>query len=74
MLLAEALAGDRPVRQILPWLSPRASVHLHRLMPVFGDGQPARVHRVMTTQPTPDVIEMTLVVALGPGSGRWRCG
>ena len=66
VLLAEALTGDRPVRQIRPWLSPRGSVHLHRLLPLFGDGQRARVHRVMTTQPTPDVIEMTLVVAVGP--------
>ena len=66
VLLAESLTGDRPIRQIRPWLSPRGRVHLHRLLPLFGDGQRARVHRVMTTQPTPDVIEMTLVVALGP--------
>ena len=66
VLLAEALTGDRPVRQIRPWLSPRGSVHLHRLLPLFGDGQRARVHRVLTTHPTPDVIEMTLVVAVGP--------
>jgi Family of unknown function (DUF6459) len=66
ILLAEALTGDRPVRQIRPWLSPRGSVHLDRLLPLFGDGQRARVHRVMTTRPTPDVIEMTLVVAVGP--------
>ena len=66
VLLAETLTGDRPIRQIRPWLSPRGGVHLHRLLPLFGDGQRARVHRVMTTQPTPDVIEMTLVVAIGP--------
>jgi hypothetical protein len=56
LLLAEALTGDRPVRQILPWLSQRGRVHLH---------QAARVQRVMTTQPSPDVIEMTLIVAVG---------
>jgi len=66
VLLAEALAGDRPARQIRPWLSRRGSVHLQRLMPLFGSGQGARVQRVMTTQPTPDVIEMTLIVAVGP--------
>ena len=65
VLLAEALAGDRPARQIRPWLSQRGSVHLQRLMPLFGGGQGARVQRVMTTQPTPDVIEMTLIVAVG---------
>ena len=66
VLLAEALTGDRPTRQILPWLSQRGSVHLHRLLPLFRGGQRARVQRVMTTQPTPDVIEMTLIVAVGP--------
>ena len=66
MLLAEALTGDRPERQILPWLSQRGSVHLRRLLPLFCGGQGARVQRVMTTQPTPDVIEMTLIVAVGP--------
>jgi Family of unknown function (DUF6459) len=66
VLLAEALTGDRPERQIMPWLSQRGSVHLHRLLPLFCGGQGARVQRVMTTQPTPDVIEMTLIVAVGP--------
>lgn len=66
VLLAEALAGDRPVRQVRPWLSARGSVHLHRLRPLFDGGQGARVQRVVTTQPSPDVIEMTLVVAVGP--------
>jgi Family of unknown function (DUF6459) len=66
VLLAEALTGDRPVQQILPWLSQRGRVHLQRLLPLFRGGQAARVQRVMTTQPTPDVIEMTLIVAVGP--------
>jgi hypothetical protein len=66
VLLAEALTGVRPVRQVQPWLSQRGSLHLHRLLPLFAEGQGARVRRVMTTQPTPDVIEMTLIVAIGP--------
>jgi len=66
VLLAEALTGARPVRQILPWLSQRGTVHLRRLLPLFSGGQGARVQRIMTTQPSPDVIEMTLIVAVGP--------
>ncbi len=66
VLLAEALTGDRPARQLLPWLSQRGSVQLHRLQPLFRGGQRARVQRVLTTQPAPDVIEMTLIVAVGP--------
>jgi hypothetical protein len=66
VLLADALTGARPVRQILPWLSRRGTVHLYRLLPLFSGGQGARVQRIMTTQPSPDVIEMTLIVAVGP--------
>jgi Family of unknown function (DUF6459) len=66
VLLAEALTGARPVRQILPWLTQRGTVHLYRLLPVFSGGQRARVQRIMTTQPSPDVIEMTLIVGVGP--------
>jgi hypothetical protein len=66
VLLAEALTGARPERQILPWLSPRGTVHLHRLLPRFDGGQGARVQRILTTQPSPDVIEMTVIVAVGP--------
>ena len=66
VLLAESLTGARPVRQILPWLSQRGTVHLYRLLPRFNGGQRARVQRIMTAQPSPDVIEMTLIVAVGP--------
>jgi hypothetical protein len=66
VLLAEALTGARPERQILPWLSQRGTVHLYRLLPRFNGGQGARVQRILTTQPSPDVIEMTVIVAVGP--------
>jgi hypothetical protein len=66
VLLAEALTGARPERQILPWLSQRGTVHLYRLLPRFAGGQGARVQRILTTQPSPDVIEMTVIVAVGP--------
>ena len=63
-LLAEALAGARPVRQILPWTSDRARGHLHRLMPLFGGGQRPRVQRVIATRPSREVIEMTVIVSV----------
>ena len=63
--LVEGLAGLRPARQLMPWLSERGRVHLHRLMPLFGGHQP-RVLRVLTARPSPDVIEMTMVVVTGP--------
>jgi hypothetical protein len=64
-LLAEALAGARPVRQIQPWTSERARAHLDRLAPLFGGGQRPRVLRVITTWPTRQVIEMTVIVGIG---------
>jgi hypothetical protein len=64
--LAEGLAGVRPVRQLLPWLSSRAAGQFHRLLPVFAAGRQPRVLRVLSASPAADVIEMTLVIAIGP--------
>lgn len=64
-LLAEALAGARPVRQLMPWTSQRAHVHIRRLMPLFGGGQRPHVLRVIATRPSREVIEMTVIVAVG---------
>jgi hypothetical protein len=67
VLLTEALAGVRPVRQLRPWLSERGRAHLHRLLPLFADGgHRPRITRVLTTRPSPDVVEMTLIVTVGP--------
>ncbi len=66
VLLTEALAGVRPVRQLLPWLSERGRAHLQRLLPLFADGHQPRIIRVLTARPAPDVMEMTLVVTVGP--------
>ena len=66
VLLAEGLAGLRPVRQVLPWMSEQGSVHLHRLLPLFAGGHRPQVRRVLMTQPATDVIEMTMIVAFGP--------
>lgn len=64
-LLVEALAGARPVRQIMPWTSVRARGQLRRLLPLFGAGQRPRVLRVITTRPTRAVIEMAVIVRVG---------
>jgi len=66
VLLVEGLAGVRPVRQVLPWMSEQGSAHLHRLLPLFAGGHRPRIQRVITAQPARDVIEMTMIVAFGP--------
>ena len=65
LLLTEALAGARPIRQILPWTTDRARTHLDKLVPLFSGGQRPRVQRVITSLPTKDAIEMTVVVGVG---------
>jgi len=65
VLLVEALAGVRPLQQVLPWLSGRASIQFRRLQPLFRGGYRPRILRVLTTTPSPDAIEMTLVVTAG---------
>jgi hypothetical protein len=66
VLLAEALAGVRPLQQVLPWMSERGGNQLRRLLPLFcGDYRP-RILRVLTAAPSPGVIEMTIVVTAGP--------
>ena len=65
LLLTEALAGARPIRQILPLTTDRARAQLDKLMPLFSSGQRPRVQRVITSRPTSDAIEMTVVVSVG---------
>lgn len=65
-LLVESLAGVRPLRQLLPWLSGNAPVHLRRIAPVFGGGQRPQVLRVLASWPADSVAEITIIVRLGP--------
>lgn len=65
-LLTEALTGSRPARQILPWTTERARIHLNRLMPAFSCAQRPRVLRVIATRPAWDVVEMTVILRCGP--------
>jgi hypothetical protein len=65
LILTEALAGARPLRQLFPLTTDRARAHLDTLMPLFGGGQRPRVRRVLMNRPTRDAIEMTVVVGVG---------
>jgi hypothetical protein len=65
LMLTEALAGARPLRQLFPLMTDRARAHLDTLTPLFGGGQRPRVQRVLVNRPTPDAIEMTVVVGVG---------
>jgi uncharacterized protein DUF6459 len=64
--LAEALAGSRPARQIAPWTTEQARRRIRQLGPVLQGGPRPIVRRVVTSAPRRDVVEMTVIIGVGP--------
>lgn len=64
-LLTETLADVRPPQQLLPWMTDRAKVHLHRAATALRCGQRPRVLRVLPSWPSDATAELTIVVRLG---------
>jgi hypothetical protein len=86
-VLAETLAGSRPASQLKPWTTEQTRQRIRQLGPMLATGQRPRVRRIMTSAPSPDVLEMTAVVGFGSrvrvlalrleraeeACQRWRC-
>lgn len=64
-VLAETLAGSRSQGQIAPWTSVQARRRIRQLGPMLTAGSSPRIHRIVTTRPAADVVEMTVVVGFG---------
>jgi Family of unknown function (DUF6459) len=64
--LAEALAGSRPTRQIAPWTTEQARRRIRQLGPALQAGPQPVVRRVLTSVPRRDVVEMTVIIGIGP--------
>jgi hypothetical protein len=64
--LAEALAGSRPARQMAPWTTEQARRRIRQLGPVLQSGPRPVVRRVLTSAPRRDVVEMTVIIGVGP--------
>jgi Family of unknown function (DUF6459) len=64
--LAEALAGSRPPRQIAPWTTEQARRRIRQIGPLLPSGPRPVVRRVLTSVPRRDVVEMTVIVGIGP--------
>jgi Family of unknown function (DUF6459) len=64
--LAEALAGSRPARQVTPWTTEQARRRISQLGPVLKADQRPRVRRVLTSVPDTDIVEMTVIIGVGP--------
>jgi Family of unknown function (DUF6459) len=65
-VLAETLAGSRPPRQIAAWTTERTRRHIQRLGPLLAAGEQPRVRRVVTFRPATDIVEMTVIIGVGP--------
>jgi Family of unknown function (DUF6459) len=65
-VLAETLAGSRPPAQIAPWTTEQARKKIGQLGPLLSASHRPRVRRVLVTSPASGVLEMTVIVALGP--------
>jgi hypothetical protein len=65
-VLVESLAGARPPRQLAAWTTERAKSRIKRMGPLLAAGHPPQLRRVVAYRPAPDVIEMTIIIAVGP--------
>jgi hypothetical protein len=65
-VLAETLAGARPPGQITPWTTDQARKRIRQLGPTLSAGVQPRVRRILTSRPSADVVEMTVIVGFGP--------
>ncbi len=65
-VLAETLAGARPPEQIAAWTTERARNRIGQLGPLLATAHHPRVRRVLVASPASGVLEMTVIVGLGP--------
>ncbi len=67
-VIVEILAGSRPMRQTVGWTTDRVRAQIGDLTRLLASDQRPRIQRIMTSQPTSSVVEMTVVVTFGPRS------
>jgi len=65
-VLAETLSGARPPRQLTPWTTGQTRRHIERLGPALALDATPQVRRLVTFRPCADVMEMTVVLGVGP--------
>jgi len=65
-VLAETLSGARPPRQLTPWTTGQARRHIERLGPALALDATPQVRRLVTFRPCAGVMEMTVVLGVGP--------
>ena len=64
-VLAETLAGSRPLGQLGPWTTQQTRRRISQLGPILSTAHRPRVKRVIVTSPAGGVLEMAIIVGLG---------
>ena len=65
-VLVETLAGTRPPRQLTSWTTEPPRSRIQRMGPLLTAGQRPQLRRVVARHPAADVIEMTVLLSVGP--------
>jgi hypothetical protein len=67
-VMVEILAGVRPAGQIVPLVTDRVRAQIRQLSPLLVADRRPRIQRIVVSRPVVSVMEMTVVVSLGPRS------
>jgi hypothetical protein len=67
-VIVEIMAGLRPQKQLVGLTTERARAQVRRLAPLLASDRRPRIARIVTSRPTARVVEMTVIVRVGPRS------
>jgi UDP:flavonoid glycosyltransferase YjiC (YdhE family) len=67
-VMVEIMAGLRPQKQIIGLTTDHAREQARRLAPLLASDRRPAIRRIMTSRPAPRVVEMTVIVRIGPRS------
>jgi len=67
-VIVEIMAGLRPQKQIIGLTTDHAREQARRLAPLLASDRRPGIRRIVTSRPTARVVEMTVIVSIGPRS------
>jgi hypothetical protein len=67
-VIVEIMAGLRPQKQIIGLTTDHAREQARRLAPLLASDRRPGIRRIVTSRPTARVVEMAVIVSIGPRS------
>ena len=67
-VIVEIMAGLRPRKQIVGLTTEQAREQARRLAPLLASDRRPAIRRIVTSRPAASVVEMTVIVSVGPRS------